>query len=72
MTEQEKVVMEIWTYWKDRRKSDVSNRDKISHDALEEIIYDNDCWLLPRHMDFAVDKENPRLEFKIYRKETKV
>ena len=69
MSEQEKVIMEIWTYWKDKRKSDVSNRDKISHDALEGIIYDNDHWLLPRHMDFNVDRENPRLELKIYRKE---
>lgn len=65
-THEQKVVCDIMTYWPDRRKRDVSNGIKIYADAFEGIIYDNDRWLLPRYIDFVVDKENPRTEAVFY------
>lgn len=65
----EKLVAEVTIYWPTRRKRDVENVGKLLWDALEGIVYENDQWLLPRYMDFQVDKHNPRVEIKFYRME---
>ena len=57
-----KIVIDIMTYWPDRRKRDVDNQGKAIFDALEHAgVFDNDRWALPRYIDFAVDKDNPRV-----------
>lgn len=65
----EKLVAEVTIYWPTRRKRDVENVGKLLWDALEGIVYENDQWLLPRYMDFHVDKHNPRVEIRFYRLE---
>lgn len=65
----QKVVVEIMTYWKDNRRHDVHNGCKITMDAIEKLVYDDDKWVLPRYIDFTVDKGNPRIELSIYLKE---
>ena len=67
--ESQKVVVEIMTYWKDNRRHDVHNGCKITMDAIEKFVYDDDKWVLPRYIDFEVDKGNPRIELSIYLKE---
>lgn len=62
----EKLVAEVMIYWPTRRKRDVENVGKLLWDALEGIVYENDQWLLPRYIDFQVDKANPRVEIKFY------
>ncbi|USG65194.1 RusA family crossover junction endodeoxyribonuclease [Brevibacillus ruminantium] len=69
MSSEEKLVGEVMIYWPTRRKRDVENVGKLLWDALEGIVYENDRWLLPRYMDFSVDKHNPRVEIKFYRLE---
>ena len=69
LKERQKIITEIWTYWPDNRCRDTHNGAKLTFDSLEEIVYDNDRWVLPRYMDFEVDKENARVELKIYLKE---
>lgn len=66
MSVNEKLVAEVTIYWPTRRKRDVENVGKLLWDALEGIVYENDSWLLPRYMDFAVDKHNPRVEIRFY------
>ncbi len=57
-----KVVVEVMIYWPDNRKRDADNIGKSLNDALEHAgVFDNDRWALPRYIDFAVDKENPRV-----------
>ena len=68
----EKLVAEVTIYWPTRRKRDVENVGKLLWDALEGIVYENDRWLLPRYMDFGMDKHNPRVEIRFYRKEMDV
>lgn len=68
-TEKQKIVAEIYTYWKDNRRRDVHNGCKLTMDALEILLYDDDRWVLPRYMDFEVDASNPRVEIKLYLKE---
>jgi len=62
----EKLVAEVTIYWPTRRKRDVENVGKLLWDALEGIVYENDQWLLPRYIDFQVDKANPRVEIKFF------
>ena len=69
LEETEKVVVEVWTYWPDRRTRDCHNGSKLMMDALEGIVYKDDKRALVRYMDYEVDKENPRVELKIYLKE---
>ena len=71
-TASQKVVAEIWTYWKDLRRHDVHNGCKITFDAIEKLVYDDDKWVLPRYIDFEVDRENPRIEILLYLKEDEV
>jgi crossover junction endodeoxyribonuclease RusA len=66
-TVEEKLVAEVTIFWPSRRKRDVENVGKLLWDALEGVVYDNDRWLLPRYMDFAVDKLNPRVEIRFYK-----
>jgi len=67
MSREEKLVAEVMIFWPTRRKRDVENVGKLLWDALEGIVYENDHWLLPRYMDFQVDKHNPRVEIRFYR-----
>ena len=58
----EKLVMELWFYWPDKRKRDTHNSHKLLLDTLESILYENDCMVLARDMDFMLDRNNPRVE----------
>ncbi|MED1953965.1 RusA family crossover junction endodeoxyribonuclease [Brevibacillus centrosporus] len=66
---EEKLVAEVMVYWSTKRKRDVENVGKLLWDALEGYVYENDQWLLPRYMDFQVDRQNPRVEIRFYKKE---
>lgn len=58
----QKVVLEIWVFWADRRKRDLDNLGKLLCDSLQGIVYTNDRWALPRFMDWDIDNKNPRIE----------
>lgn len=62
----QKVVMEILAFYPDARKRDMSNMHKLLPDSLEGILFDDDRWLLIRDIDFSVDRQNPRVEVKLY------
>lgn len=67
ITKNEKVVMELTYFWPDARPRDCDNPIKILADTLQQFVYDDDRWLLPRVMDFFIDRDNPRLELVFYR-----
>lgn len=60
-----KIVLRYWTYWPDRRRRDPSNLPKILLDALTGTLWHDDCTVLPQAMDYAVDRESPRLEIEL-------
>lgn len=66
-SEKEKLVMYITVYWPDNRRRDTHNLHKALCDAPEGIAYKDDKWVLVRDRDFAVDRENPRVEIEIER-----
>ena len=69
-TEKVKIIVEVTTYWQDRRVRDTHNSYKILMDALENAkVFDNDRYAIVRQIDFSVDKENPRVELVIYKME---
>lgn len=69
-TAKHKVVVEIHTYWPDARVRDTHNSYKLLFDALENAkVFDNDRYALARQIDYSIDRENPRVDLKIYLKE---
>ena len=67
----EKTIVEIKIFWKDARKSDCDNRLKIFLDSMNGILWEDDHVCLPRFMDYSTDRENPRMEIVIYKKDEK-
>lgn len=64
--EDTKIRMDMWFHFPDARKRDTHNTFKIPMDSMEGILYHNDYWVLPNIVDFDIDRENPRLELKLY------
>ena len=58
----EKIVLEIYAYWPDRRKHDMNTLHKLLCDALEGVLYENDSAVLCRDMDYSVDGKHPRIK----------
>lgn len=57
-----KVIMRVWIWWPNARRRDSDNIFKILSDSLTGIVYVDDCMVLPRVIDFDVDKLSPRIE----------
>ncbi len=66
-SEREKLVIEITTYWPDRRRRDTHNSHKLLCDTLEGVLYKDDRWVLVRDVDFYIDRAHPRVEVLIKR-----
>lgn len=64
-----KVVIEITAFWGDGRRHDMNNLHKLLCDALEGYFYIDDCKVLVRDMDFAIDRKAPRVECTLYPKD---
>jgi crossover junction endodeoxyribonuclease RusA len=65
----DKIVIEYIYYWPDKRKRDTGNQKKVINDALQGVIVDNDNNILERDIDWLLDRDNPRIELKIWRKD---
>jgi len=63
------VGLKIALYWGDKRKHDVDNI-KILLDALTGIVYEDDGQIDDLHITKSYDKENPRVELCITKKDT--
>jgi crossover junction endodeoxyribonuclease RusA len=63
----EKIVMELQIFWPDKRRRDADNCLKLLSDTLEGVLYEDDRWVLPRVLNWDVDKENPRVEVKLFK-----
>lgn len=57
-----KVVMRFWVFWPSTQIADAGNRIKILADSVKAILFPDDCTLLPRAMDYQVDRRRPRVE----------
>lgn len=58
-----KVIVYLWFYYGDNRKRDCHNMFKILFDQLEaDGVVTNDKFIIPRVVDFTVDKGNARVE----------
>ncbi len=64
-TLKEEIYLEIKLYFGDRRKRDWDNYHKLSMDALEGIVYENDNQIKKALVEVFYDKENPRIEILI-------
>lgn len=61
------VEMEITLFFKDKRRRDVDNYNKLVLDALEGIAYQDDSQIQKLTVIKNYSKENPRIEIEIWR-----
>lgn len=61
-----KIVLAFWIYWPDRRVRDPGNLIKVLGDACKGVLLPDDNMLLPRPMDFTVDRRHPRLACRVW------
>jgi crossover junction endodeoxyribonuclease RusA len=62
----EKVVVELTAFYPDKRRRDIHNLHKLICDAFEGELYTDDRLVLVRDQDFTVDRDDPRLEVRVY------
>lgn len=60
------LYIDLVFYMPDRRIRDSHNMLKLLLDVLQDVVYDNDYYVMPRIQSVELDKENPRVEFKIF------
>jgi crossover junction endodeoxyribonuclease RusA len=58
--------MDLYFYFPNRRKRDSHNCLKVLLDTLENVVYPNDYYVLPRIQKVELDVNNPRLEVCIH------
>lgn len=56
------LILELYAYRADRRRSDLHNMHKIIADSLEGLLYIDDRYVLIRDMYYGYDADNPRVE----------
>ena len=60
--------MEMTLFFKDKRRRDVDNYNKLVLDALEGIVYEDDKQIQKLTVIKNYSKENPRIEINIWLK----
>lgn len=59
------LFIEIALYFGDKRKRDWDNYHKLSMDALNDIVWEDDVQIQKATVIKGYDKENPRIEIEI-------
>lgn len=60
------LYVDMVYYFPDRKIRDSHNCLKILLDVMQGIVYENDYWVLPRIQSVEYDKENPRVELRVF------
>ena len=61
-----RLVVAYTYYFKDKRKNDLANREKLLSDALEGMLFDNDNQIDRMTLiRGGIDKANPRVEIEV-------
>ena len=59
------LYIDMMYYFPDLRNRDASNCLKILLDVMQDRVYENDMYALPRIQGVELDRENPRVEIVI-------
>lgn len=60
------LYIDMVFYFQDRRIRDSHNCLKLLLDVMQGIVYQNDYFVLPRIQSVEYDKDNPRVELRVY------
>lgn len=60
------LVAELTFYFPDLRRRDASNMHKLVLDSLEHICFVDDRWVLVHDKHVGLDRDNPRIEVRLY------
>lgn len=62
--------MEIILFFKDKRRRDVDNYNKLVLDSLEGVVYEDDKQVQKLTVEKRISVEDPRIEIKVIRVKT--
>lgn len=60
------VVVSLFFYFGDHRKRDLDNHQKLTIDAMNKIVFDDDSQITKMMLEKSYDKNNPRVEAEIH------
>lgn len=60
------LYIDLVFYMPDKRIRDSHNMLKLLLDVMQDIVFDNDYYVMPNIKAVEYDKQNPRVEVKIY------
>ena len=61
--------VDVYVYMPDRKVRDSHNMIKIMMDVLQDTVFWNDYFAMPRFQDVKLDKDNPRIDIVIKAKD---
>lgn len=56
-------LVELKFFWADKRKRDASNLEKLTFDAMQRILYNDDSQIIEHHVSRGIGE--PRVEIKV-------
>ncbi|MCK4554887.1 RusA family crossover junction endodeoxyribonuclease [Candidatus Parcubacteria bacterium] len=59
------VILEVILFFKDKRRRDVDNYNKLVLDSLEGVVYEDDKQIQKLTVEKRISAEDPRVEIKI-------
>lgn len=65
------LSIEVILYFRDKRSRDWDNFHKLSQDSLNKIVWVDDSQIQKATVTKFIDKNNPRIEYKIYEEKIK-
>jgi len=58
--------VEAHIFYRDKRKRDIDNGNKILFDSLTGIVFDDDSQIQQLYLVKSYDKQDPRVEISVY------
>jgi len=66
-TQKQEVEIMLVVYFPDHRRRDAHNQEMVLFDALQGVIYDDDCYIIEHTTRKMYDKDSPRMEVTVTR-----
>lgn len=61
-----KIALKVVLYFKDERRHDIDNYNKILFDSMNGIVWEDDSQIDELEIRKTVDKSNPRIEVQVF------
>lgn len=60
------LYVDLVFYFKDKKIRDSHNTLKLLMDVMQDVVFENDYYVMPRIMGVELDRDNPRVEVQVH------